>query len=461
MPLRPYQIQAKEQIRAHYERGERKVLLHLSTGGGKTTVFGDILKDVYNRGGRAIMVVRGRKLVQQACARLVRECVPHGVMMAKHWNYRPHERIQICSIDTLVARGPETWPQADLVVIDEAHQALSLGYVELARHYDALGSFFLPVTATPYVTESLRHIANVVVRPVSVVELIEQGYLVDARYYVPSTPDLRGVAVRAGDYVTNDLEKVMGQVKLVGDVVDNYRKIADGRRALYFCVSVPHSKQVAAAFSAQGVPAEHCDADTPEPEREAIIKRLVDGTTKVITNVGIFCTGVDIPPLEVVGMLRPTQSYNLYIQQAGRGTRPAPGKPHFLLIDHAGNVKRHGKITEEMPYSLDGRIKKFIPTLGTIMCPEHFTAFYRGEQCPVCAWQPAPETREQEIVVTEGELVPLENEPEEDYYFRQLERERKMRGYKRGWLYHKMKERFGDEIAQRKCPQRTFFWRPQ
>jgi len=461
MSLRPYQTSAKEAIRAHYAAGERKVLLHLDTGGGKTTVFGDILKDVYNNGGRAIMVVKGRKLVDQACARLVREYVPHGVIMASHWNYRPHERIQICSIDTLVARGKETWPEADLVVIDEAHMALSPGYCELAAHYDSRGAFFLPVTATPYVTESLRHIANVVVRPITMTELIEQGYLVDAEYWVPSTPNLRNVGVRAGDYIVADLEKVMGQVQLVGDCVDAWKKICgpQPRPSLYFCVSVPHSKQVAAMFTAAGVPAAHCDADTPEREREAIIRKLGSGELSVVTNVGIFCTGVDIPPLGCVGMLRPTQSLNLYRQQAGRGSRPHAGKENFLLIDHAGNVKRHGKITEEIPYSLDGKIKKFLPGKSIVECPTHFRAFYRGEQCPECGWVPPVEVREQEIVVNDGELVRLVDEPEEDYYLRQLERQRKIYGYKRGWLFHKMKEKFGEEIAKAKCPQRTFFWR--
>ena len=458
MSLRPYQSAAKDSIRAHYARGERKVLLHLATGGGKTTVFGDILKDVYNNGGRAIIVVRGRKLVHQACARIMRENVPHGVMMSGHWNFRPAERIQVCSIDTLIARPREEWPLADLVIIDEAHQALSPGYCELAEHYDKREAFFLPVTATPFVTASLRHIANVVVKPITVQELIDQKFLVDAEYWIPSTPNLKNVGVRAGDYVVADLEKVMGQVKLVGDCVESWKKIANGLPSLYFCVSVPHSKQVAAMFCAAGVPAEHCDADTKEEEREKIIARLESGVTKVITNVGIFCTGVDIPVLGCVGMLRPTQSYILYIQQAGRGTRPAAGKNNFILIDHAGNVKKHGKITEEIEYSLDGRIKKFLPTKGISSCPVHFTAFYPGDGCPVCGWLPPVGDRVQEIVKVDGELVKMENEPEEDYYFRTLERQRKRFGYKRGWLYHKMREKFGDEIAQRKCPQKTFFW---
>lgn len=462
MSLRPYQLASKDAIRAHYAAGERKVLLHLPTGAGKTTIFGDILKDIYNNGGRAGMMVHGRKLVDQACARLVREYVPHGVIMAKHWNYRPHERIQLCSIDTLMRKPKEEWPEFDLLVIDEVHLATSPGWVELVNHYYSRGCYILGVTATPYVTVSLRHVANVVVHPITMTELIAAGFLVDAEYWVPSTPNLKGVGVRAGDYVVADLEKVMGQVKLVGDCVQSWKKIANGLPSLYFCVSVPHSKQVARMFQEAGVPAEHCDADTPEKEREAIIQRLTDGRTQVVTNVGIFCTGVDIPSLRCVGMLRPTQSYPLYIQQAGRGTRPVPGKDKFILIDQAGNFKAHGKITDEPEYSLDGRVKKFLPTQSVVECPNCIgRAFYRGDSCPCCGWVPTPEPKEQEIVVVEGELVRLADEPEEDYYFRQLERQRKRMGYKRGWLYHKMKEKFGEQIAQAKCPQRTFFWRSE
>ena len=114
-----YQQKAVDEIRSLYARGTKKVLLHLATGGGKTHVFSHILKTSAERGKKAIMVVRGRQLVDQASQRLFKEGVRHGVRMANHWNKDFSAPIQICSIDTLSARD-NFWPEADLVVIDDS-----------------------------------------------------------------------------------------------------------------------------------------------------------------------------------------------------------------------------------------------------------------------------------------------------------------------------------------------------
>lgn len=441
----------------------------MPTGAGKTTVFSEVLKGTYASGKSGIMVVRGRQLVDQAHKKLVRENVPHGVLMAGHWNYRPRERIQICSIDTLIARrGSMEWPKADIVVVDEADDATSPGYLQLAAHYQ--DSFFLPVTATPYVPKSLRHVADVCVCPIPIQELIDRGFLIAANYFVPGEPDLKGVTIRNGDYVSSELETVMNKKSLVGDAVDQWKKLADNRRSIYFCVSVAHSQAVAQLFRDAGVPAAHCDADTSQTERESLIGKLTTGELRVLCNVGILCRGVDIPPVSCIGMLRPTESYRLFIQQAGRGTRPvyadsypltsdqerleaisASDKRDFIIIDHAGNVRKHGFITEEPEFDLNGKIKKFLPQASPKICADCFAAFF-GMACPFCGWAPKKIERTRELLHVDGELVKLENESEETKYFRTLERSQKMYGYHRGWIFHRMKEKFNEEVARRFCP---------
>lgn len=464
MKLRFYQKIGLEKIIFLIKVGAKKILLKMPTGSGKTVVFSEILKGAYAKGTPAIMVVRGRKLVDQAHKRLYRENVPHGVRMAGHWNFRPREKIQICSIDTLIARdGKEPWPDAKIVIIDEGHMATSPGYVRLSEVYpDAI---FIVVTATPYVTKSIRHVAEEVVCPITMKELIEQGFLVPADYYVPGEPDLMGVRTVNGDYVNAELENVMDKSGLIGDAVTQWKKLADNRPSLYFCVSVQHSKHVAECFKAAGVPALHCDADTPEIEREAAIRKLESGEIRVITNVGIFCTGVDIPIVSCVGMLRPTKSYNLYIQTAGRGTRlhPESGKKKFLIIDHAGNVRKHGFITEDPEFSLDGRIKKFEPSQNPKVC-EGCLRGYVEPVCPYCDFRKPAKDGKREIIQVDGELVRLSEKEisEEEKYFKELSRTRERYGYKMGWIYQRMRERFGEEIAQKFCPweQKTkSFWR--
>ena len=291
------------------------------------------------------MVVRGRKLVDQCHKRLMREGVYHGVLMNNHWNINPSANIQICSIDTLISR--KIFPPADLIVYDEAHNAVSKGYREFVSHYP--NAYHLAVTATPYTDQPLTHIAEHIVKPITMQDLINKGYLVPPIYYAPKTVDVSSVKISQStkDYVVNDLEKIINENNIVGDLVETWRSFSEHRQTLVFAVSVKHSKHIAQMFNEAGIAAEHCDAETPEREREEVIKRFESGETKVITNVNLWSTGVDIPCVGCVVMARPTKSYTLFIQQLGRGTRPFPGKENFIVLDNAGNILRHGFITEE------------------------------------------------------------------------------------------------------------------
>lgn len=222
MQLRPYQQKAIDEIREHFQKGIKKVLLYLSTGGGKTVVFCKVMDSATKRNKKCIMVVRGRKLVSQASKRLTREKIPHGVLMAGHPGYFPSAPIQICSIDTLRAR--KLYPQADLIIYDEAHFATSPSYMKFIEQYP--NAYHLPVTATPFTDKPLSHIAESVVHPITTQELIDQGYLVNAQYFAPSTVDLSKVKVSSTtkDYVTEDLEAVMNTSAITGDIIENWIK---------------------------------------------------------------------------------------------------------------------------------------------------------------------------------------------------------------------------------------------
>lgn len=458
--LRPYQIKGNNEIRHNFAKGHRKVLLYLATGGGKTTVFSHILKLTAEKGNKAAMVVRGRKLVDQGHKRLLRENVSHGVIMNNHWNVNRQAPVQVCSIDTMISRN--IIPEGKLLVIDEAHLFTSDSCIKFCDEFLAknAGSFILSVTATPHADKSLRHLADVVVKPVSMQELIDDGYLVPPVYYAPTEVDVSEVRVSKAtkDYVTADLEAILNGNDIVGNLVDNWQKFAENRSTLVFGVSIQHSKHIAEMFRAAGIPAEHCDADTPDKEREQIIDRLEKGITKVVSNVGIFCTGVDIPTLGCVMLARPTKSYNLYIQMAGRGTRPAQGKDDFILLDNAGNVLRHGFITEEPECNLDGAKPKSGPSVLVKTCKKCFAVFNQFDKCcPQCFAVNPVEEKERMVSELDGSLTKIENMPIEAKAFQRLKELKKIRkdkGYKRGWIYHMMLQEYGEEMATKYCPKR-------
>lgn len=447
--LRDYQIDSINKMRDVFKKGRKKVLLWLATGAGKTTIFSSMAKDASAKGKRVLIVVRGRKLVDQASQRLFREHVPHGVLMSGHWNFRPQLPVQVCSIDTLISRGIK--PEADLIIIDEAHLATSEGYKQFLSQYE---TFVVAVTATPYVDGGLRHVADEIVHPISMIELIERGFLVPFRYFAPASPDLTGVKVSSStkDYVSDQLEDAMVAGQLTGKIVEHYKKILNGLPAICFAVNVHHSKILVEQFIKGGVRAEHCDADVPDAERNEIIKRLESGETQVVSNVGIFCTGVDIPPLRGIIMARPTKSKNLFIQQAGRGTRTFPGKEDCILLDHAGNIGRHGLPTDEVDVNLDGKEKKTSVKESKI-CKNCFAVF-RAAVCPECGVEP-PATTAVEIEESDEELkelVNIEIDPVKRL-LKELQRESKEKNRKPAWAFYKLIDRFGFDLASSHLPE--------
>jgi len=438
--LRDYQIKGLDLISEMFRSGFKKVLLHLDTGAGKTVMFSEAITRTVAREYNAIMAVHGRDLVNQASKRLFREFVPHGVYMAGHPLYRPWEKIQLCSIDTLRSRN--VYPKADLVVIDEAHMATTPAWMRFSEQYP--DAYFISVTATPYMKKSIRHVAETVVRPIDFMELVEKKYLVDARYIVPTKIDLSGIKIQAGDYHKGQLEKRINTGKLVGDIVSTWIKFAGNRPSVCFAVSVAHSLEIVSQFEKAGIRAVHVEASTKDADRESAIKGLGNGSIKVISNVGILCTGVDIPYLGCIIMARPTKSYPLYIQQLGRGTRPFDGKSDFLVLDHAGNVLRHGFISDQPNASLDGIGKRVLGFRKTKVCPKCFLAF-QSYHCPTCGKIEAPQ----------GQVIPetMEGELSEicdvERYLPILKRMAEERGYKRNWVWYKLRDRFGEEVADK------------
>lgn len=446
---RHYQIQAINDIYGHWRDNKRKVLLHLDTGAGKTVIFCKIIKDALSKGASVLLVVRGRKLIDQASERLEREGVDHGILMAGR---KPKKSIcQVASIDTLIAR--DLMPPADLIVIDEAHLATSHGYTTLIEQYKS--AKILAVTATPYGRAPLAHLADVVVRPTSFLELVKSGFLVAPRYVAPTHYDLSSITVTKGDYNNKQLAEFMDDNTIYGDIIDSWKKYGNNKPTLIFCTSVGHARELSDRLNGAGIGSKHVEANTPEVQRQQIIDDFKQGNIKVITNVGIMGTGVDIPEIETIVMARPTKSENLYIQQAGRGTRPYPNKKEFTIIDHGNNVLRHGFIEIEREANLDK--KKRAPREGAApvkTCTSCFGVCAAAcKECPNCGHEfdvdfaPAVD----HATMMELQLNPLHRQIcAEIADLMQTRRERK---YHRWWVLWQIEEKYGAEIGKQYLPK--------
>jgi superfamily II DNA or RNA helicase len=252
---------------------------------------------------------------------------------------------------------------------------------------------------------------SMVVGP-SVSWLIQNKYLVPYRAFAPNTPDMTGVHTRMGDYNKAEVEGLMDRPTITGDAIREYSKRALGRRAVVFCISIAHSQHVAESFRAAGIIAVHLDGNTPKPERKSVIAAFKRNEIQVLCNVDLFGEGFDLPALEVCIMLRPTESLALYLQQVGRALRTSEGKTHALILDHAGNVMRHGLPDDDREWSLEGR-KKADREPGEReepikQCEKCFHVHAPAPKCPNCGF--VYEVTGREVAHVDGELQELDVE---------------------------------------------------
>lgn len=461
--LRAYQNSAVESLRQAVRDGRRSPLLQAGTGAGKTIMACEVIKASQERGKSSLFLAHRRELVRQCSAKLDQFGVSHGLIMAgEHILGRS---TQVASIQTLTSRRKrQGLPDADLVVIDEAHRATARTYRELIDHYREQGAIVLGLTATPIRTDGtgLGDIFDAMVCCPSIQELTDDGFLVPARFWAPTEPDLTGVKVSRGDYVEGELSAAMDQPQLVGDIVQHWLDLAHDRKTVVFASSVAHSVHLAESFREYGVNAEHIDGKTPKDERDEILRRLSAGDVQVITNCEVLCEGWDQPDVSCLVLARPTKSAVRYLQMVGRVLRSCEGKADAMVLDHAGCVHEHGFPAEFTDWALEpGKAKHPNETqrervereAKPIVCEECFATYVGKPACPECGYKPAAKGKEiSHIDGRLGEVGRPKNKTtgfDVDAYgrtqfFRELCGYALKHKYRSGWAAHKYREKTGN-----------------
>jgi len=444
MQLRSYQQQAVLDLRNAFRFGYRAPLLCLPTGGGKTIVFTVIAQASANRGRRVLILVHRRELLRQASAKLTAVGLDHGLIAA---GILPSPAaVQVASVQTIVRRLSGMDWQPDLIIIDEAHHATAGQWERTLQHWP--DAYRLGVTATPCRLDGrgLRSAFDHLVLGPSVAQLINAGFLSHSRIYAPPVvADLSSLRTRAGDYANDQAAAAMDRPTVTGDAIGHYQRLAAGQQAIAFCCNVVHAESVCAAFQAAGIAAQLLLGTTID--RDQVVQQFAAGAVRVLVTVDVVSEGFDIPAASVAILLRPTKSLGLYLQQVGRVLRPAPGKQHALILDHVGNVTRHGFPDDHREWTLEDGIKRTTgiaaPSVRT--CSNCYAAFKPQPQCPVCGAQCAPITN-RKIRQLAGELQELKREE-----VRQRKADRRaqgsartleqllalanQRGYSPGWAY--------------------------
>jgi len=336
--LRDYQQDLIRNYESALAAGKRSILLVVHTAAGKTVVASAIVNREVANGKRVLFIAHRRELIKQARKRLGAFGIDAGIILAGE-QPAPELAVQVASIQTLWHRGMRSnkieMPEADIVFIDEAHHARAKTYEKtLARYPNAI---IIGLTATPIRMDGrgLGNIFDCLIVGPDALFLIEHKFLVPTITYAPVRPDLKGVKVAKGDYVTADLAKRMDREQLVGDIVTHWLRYAQDRLTVVFATNVAHARHLCEEFLKAGVAAGYVHGGTPKPERDKMLAQLASDEIRVVVNCAVLIEGWDLPEVGCVILARPTKSLCLYRQMVGRGMRVAEGKENLLEIGRA------------------------------------------------------------------------------------------------------------------------------
>jgi len=456
--LRDYQKRAVAEIRSSLAAGSRRVVMVMPTGSGKSATFAEITKLALAKGKRVLFLVHRRNLVDQTRQAFAYHGVTETGIIMSGYETALNEPVQLATYQTYGRRikleDGETafnFP-ADLILVDEVHRGVSQGYVDIFSHYPE--AVIVGCTATPTRADGrgLGEVFDSLVDVVDTQSLTDNGYLAPCRYFAPSVPNLDQIKIVRGDYDVKELDKRMNQAKLVGDVVQNWLRLAADRKTIVFAVSVAHSKALAAEFNRHGISAYHLSAKSTDEQRDYAFREMERGNIQVICNCALYQEGMDVPDISCVVMARPTKSLGLWRQCGGRGLRPAPGKD-LMLLDHGGCIEENGLLTDPVEWSLDGKkkawrkAKKRKPAeKKDLICSACSLIFSGSAKCPDCGNEAKSFGKKVEVIDADlSEIGGKKKATMEEKlkFYGMLRHYAKLKGYKDGWCYHKYKERFG------------------
>ena len=363
----------------------KRPLVVMPCGAGKTVMFAYMAEQSQSRGNTVWFLVHRRELLDQTIETFQRFNIPlktiHIGMIATYANH------------------PERYPKPDFIIFDEAHFSMATTWQKLIDQYPE--AFIVGLTATPCRLDGkpLGATYDDMIVGISTRELIQEGYLSHYRYFAPSVADLSQLKKHGSDFDTEQASELLMQRAVYGDVIESYRKYANGLQTICYCSSIKHSEAMVKEFRDAGINAVHFDGNTPAAERKQIVQDFRDKKIQVLCNVDLISVGFDVPDCWCCILLRPTMSTALHIQQAGRALRPQEGKT-AIILDHVGNYTRHGLPDDPREWSLNSKLKSpsrynSDGTLSVRQCPECYFTFPSGpDVCPNCG-APVRKTQEE------------------------------------------------------------------
>jgi DNA repair protein RadD len=417
--LRPYQQLAIDQLYAWMVKNQGNPCLVLPTGSGKSHIVAALCKDAVQNWPETqiLMLTHVKELIEQNAEKMRQHWpnVPMGIYSAGMGMKQLGEPITFASIQSIRTMVDRVG-HIDLCIIDECHL---VNHKDVGIYRDFLAQLkqinpylrVIGLTATPYrlghgmITDKPA-IFDDLLEPVTITDLIDQGYLAKLRSKVTKTNyDLSGVHKRGGEYIESELQAAVDTDDNNDNVVREVISFAGDRKSwLFFCTGIHHAEAIADLLRKYGISAACVTGKTPKAERQQILSDFKAGRIQALTNANVLTTGFDAPNIDLIALLRPTMSVSLYIQMAGRGMRLKDHTDHCLVLDFAGVIQAHGPIVMVNPPMRKGEENRGgeAPVKACENC--HELVAISARECPACD-TPFPEPEKKVLKLYNDDIM--------------------------------------------------------
>lgn len=397
MELRDYQKKSVAALWNYYRTVPQGVpLIVAPTGAGKSVIVAEIIRRLLDkRPHYKTLVCSHRKEIIEQNAKELHGLLPNapiGIYSAGI-GLRQIRKVTFANVQSIYKKDVE----ADLFILDECHL--------LSKNTDSMYQKLINkllkknprmkivgLTATPFRLDQGPLVGNGglfsdICYDISIQELISQGHLTKIISRPYDAVDLRGVSKSGYDY--NQTQMSERFETLMDKHLDDVIKAGEGRKSwLIFCSGVEHTEKVTEALKRLGVKADFVVGSHLPMERDLKLNRFKSGETRALCNCDVLTTGFNYPGIDMVVLMRATQSAALYIQMVGRGSRIALGKKDCLVVDFGGNIDRHGPIDLVKVKSKKGGDKVEISHEPVKECPVcHATQSIRNKRCIACDYE--------------------------------------------------------------------------
>ena len=333
---RDFQTAAHQALRDGVKAGHKNQLIMAPTGAGKSYLGLRIIHEALLRDKKCAFVCDRTTLINQTSETADRYGLSaHGVIQSNHWRFNPDLPFQIASAQTLARRS---WPDFDVIVIDECHAQLKVW----TEHIQTCRAAVIGLSATPF-SAGLGKLFTNLINASTMDFLTQTGILVPLKVYSCTQTDMTGAATAGGEW-TDEAVTERG-MEIVGDVVNEWIKYGQNRKTIVFGATIAHCEEITRQFNEAGVMAAVFCSETTATERASLLEeyKKEDSFLRVLVSVEALAKGFDVPDVGCVVDCRPLRkSLSTAIQMWGRGLRSSKdtGKTNCILLDHSGNIIR-------------------------------------------------------------------------------------------------------------------------